>query len=652
MCGIAGFLGFDSLYGDRARVLRAMTSSIVHRGPDAEGAWIDVNSELALGHRRLSILEISDAGAQPMHSTSDRWVLAFNGEIYNHLELRAQLAASGGAPAWRGGSDTETVLACLDAWGVEATLRRLVGMFAMAIWSVQSRTLTLARDRFGEKPLYFAWIGRGEQTLVFGSELRSLELHPAYEARIDRVALARFMRHLCVSDEDSIALGVRKVPPGAMMEFSLSGRGQVRQSFYWELPSPTETTALACSDPEVVSLLDEMLRRAVHGQMLSDVPLGAFLSGGVDSSTVVAIMQSLSSRPVKTFSIGFDEAGFNEAPHAKAVAKYLGTDHTELYVSSESARGVIPELAAVYDEPFADSSQIPTLLVSRLARRHVTVALSGDAGDEVFGGYNRYVLAHRFWPQLRRTPVALRSALGRVLLNLSPSQLERLGNLSGFGRRFVGLGYKLQKAALVASARSEAELYSRLTAIWQDSVVLGVDGADVAWLPEVRVVDPADVSWMMRADIRHYLPSDILVKVDRAAMSTSLETRVPFLDHRLVEWAAMLPLRYKIRREGGQDITKWALRQVLYRYVPTSLIDRPKMGFGIPLAEWLRGPLQSWADSLLDPVNLRSDGFFDEGLIQRRWTEHLSGSRDWEHQLWCVLMFQSWRQGSSGRRYS
>jgi asparagine synthase (glutamine-hydrolysing) len=522
----------------------------------------------------------------------------------------------------------------------------------MAIWSVPSRKLFLARDRFGEKPLYFGWVGVGAQVLVFGSELRSLEQHPAFEARIDRTAVARFMRHLCIGGADSICEGVRKVLPGTIIEFSLSQRGRHLQSAYWELPGHAEAVGSSQDDADVVSTLDVMLHRAVRGQMLSDVPLGAFLSGGVDSSTIVAVMQSMSSRPVKTFSIGFGEDGFDEAPHAKAVAGHLGTDHTELYVSSDAARAVIPELAAVYDEPFADSSQIPTLLVSRLARRHVTVALSGDAGDEIFGGYNRYVLAHRFWPVLRRFPVAIREVAGQALLWMSPSQLESLGKAGGLGRDFVGIGYKLQKAAMVLSARSENDLYSRLTSMWHEPVVLGGGGDVFSWAPKVSLVDAKDFSWMMRADIKHYLPDDILVKVDRAAMSASLETRVPFLDHRLVEWATALPSRFKIRREGGRYLTKWALREVLNRYVPAPLIDRPKMGFGVPVAQWLRGPLQSWADGLLDPVALRSDDLFDEGLVRRRWSEHQLGIRDWGYHLWCVLMFQLWRQGSSGRRYS
>ena len=656
MCGISGFLGFDGLTSDSSSILRAMTDSITHRGPDSDGYWIDPNSQVALGHRRLSIIDLSAAGAQPMRSASGNWVVVFNGEIYNHLELRDELLSAGRAPAWRGHSDTETLLACFEQWGVEATLRRLVGMFAMAVWSVPERKLILARDRFGEKPLYFGWLGSSGTTLVFGSELRVLERHPLFEAKVDRQALARFMRHLCVSGIGSIATGVDKVPPGSMLVFALDRPRQYQSLKYWSLASVGESAeqvsrVSASADAEMLATLDSMLRRSIRGQMLSDVPLGAFLSGGIDSSLIVAIMQRLSDRPVRTFSIGFSEEGYNEAGFAKEVAKSLGTDHTELYVSAETARKVIPELPHIYDEPFADSSQIPTVLVSRLARQHVTVALSGDAGDEVFGGYNRYLLSHRYWPYLRRIPASLRRVAGRAVLSLAPDELERLGRAAGLNRRWAGVASKLQKTARVIGAESLSDLYQKLTTTWEEAVVLGANGLHQNATYELSG-DDRDVSWMMRADLAHYLPSDILVKVDRAAMSTSLETRVPFLDHRLVEWAAALPLHYKIRSEQSGYQTKWLLRQALYQYVPRSLIERPKMGFGIPLADWLRGPLKSWADDLLDVSSLRNDGFLDAELVSRRWSEHRSGARDWEHHLWCVLMFQSWLQSKSGRRYS
>ncbi len=656
MCGIAGFLGFSRSGADVAAILRSMCDSIANRGPDASGYWFDPQAEIALGHRRLSIIDLSSAGAQPMHSESGDLVIVFNGEIYNHLELREELGSSGERSSWRGHSDTETLLACIEHWGVEEALRRAVGMFALAVWSRTDRTLTLARDRFGEKPLYFSWLGEARETLVFGSELRVIERHSLFKPRVNRVALARYMKRLCISGTESIASDVEKVPPGSMLIFRFDNRGSHESVRYWTLPMRQSTAGTASragslDDEQAIAMLDSMLTRSVGGQMLSDVPLGAFLSGGVDSSLIVAVMQQLSNRPVKTFSIGFSEEGFDEARFAKQVAQSLGTEHTEMYVSAETARAVIPDLPHVYDEPFADSSQIPTILVSRLARQHVTVALSGDAGDEVFGGYNRYVLSKRYWPYLRLIPAAARGAAGRMLLQLSPQQIEHLGRAVGLQRRWSGLGSKLQKAARVVSAKTLADLYDKLTTTWDESVVLGVDGES-----NNRSILSADarfdVSSMMRSDLEGYLPSDILVKVDRAAMSTSLETRVPFLDHRLVEWAMSLPLNFKIRSGVDGYQTKWLLRQALYRHVPRGLIERPKMGFGIPLAEWLRGPLMSWADDLLSTSSLHRGNFFDVDIVSRRWTEHRSGQRDWEHHLWCVLMFQSWLDCERGRRYS
>jgi asparagine synthase (glutamine-hydrolysing) len=655
MCGIAGFLGLTAVGGDGQKVLRAMTDALIHRGPDSAGYWIDQSAEIAFGHRRLAIIDLSAAGAQPMTSVSGAWVVIFNGEIYNHLELRSELEIAVGARfIWRGHSDTETLLACLDQWGLQGTIQRLVGMFAIAIWSVRDQQLILVRDRFGEKPLYYAWLSGSEPTLVFGSELKALEQHPAYVARINRNALSLYMQHMCVSGDLSIASGVNKVPPASMLVFKKNRPGEYHRFTYWQITDSTDTAESTRflgeqRDDEAISTLDCLLRRSIRGQMLSDVPLGAFLSGGVDSSAIVAVMQQLAERPIKTFSIGFSESDFDEANYAKMVAASLGTDHTELYVSAESARHVIPELPSIYDEPFADSSQIPTVLVARLARKHVTVALSGDGGDEVFGGYNRYVVANQYWPFLKKVPLRIRKLMSAGLLSLSPSQLRQIAGLLYLNRRWAGIDSKLQKGARVMSADSLLELYQRLTTTWADPVVLDVAAPRMT----ADIGDGAnDVSWMMRADLRTYLPSDILVKVDRAAMATSLETRVPFLDHRVVEWSMSLPLAMKLRKTDGVVTSKWVLRQLLYRYVPRALIDRPKMGFGIPLAEWLRGPLRSWADDLLNAQTIRHEGFFDDRLITRRWTEHRSGKRDWEHHIWCVLMFQSWLRASRYRSYS
>jgi asparagine synthase (glutamine-hydrolysing) len=638
-------------------VLLAMTDAIVHRGPDSGGLWCDEGAQVALGHRRLSIIDLSPSGSQPMTSQSGRWKVVFNGEIYNHLELRAELASSVGRSDWIGHSDTETLLGCLDVWGIEGTLRRLVGMFAFALWSQTDQRLHLVRDRFGEKPLYFGWLRSARDVLVFGSELRALERHPAFETRVDRAALSGYMRSLCVGGEKSIAAGVSKVPPGTVLTFSLASPGAQSSATYWSSVDPSGGALLSSedgiSDEEAITSLDRYLRRSIRGQMLSDVPLGAFLSGGVDSSAVVAVMQALSGRPVKTFSIGFTEAAFDESGYARKVARHLGTDHTDLMVSPERAMQVIPDLGKVYDEPFADSSQIPTLLVSRLAREQVTVALSGDAGDEVFGGYNRYVLAHRHWPLLSRIPAVFRRSAGDMVLRLSPQQLSALGRFFGAEKKLADVGAKIQKAATVLGARTLEDLYRQLTMVWRDPVVLGVPREEEGGASALgRWPEDSDVRRMMHADLCGYLPDDILAKVDRAAMSTSLETRVPFLDHRLVEWSMGLPLRFKIRNVDGKPLSKWLLRQVLYQYVPPSLIERPKMGFGIPLADWLRGPLAEWAESLLDPVVLRAGGFFDAALVQRRWGEHRSGVRDWSHHLWCVLMFQCWLFQKDRSRYT
>lgn len=645
MCGIAGWLGFESA----TVVATMMGDTLVHRGPDDGGSWIDANAGVALVHRRLSILDLSPAGHQPMVSCSGRYVIAFNGEIYNHLELRAELekvGAGGTAPvSWRGHADTETLLAAIEAWGVEATLKKSVGMFALALWDRESRTLTLARDRMGEKPLYYGWQGR---TFLFGSELKALRAHPEFQGEVDRDVLALYLRYNYVPAPYSIYKRIFKLPPGAYATLTASDSPgmQPRLTFYWRvLDAAARPVREELDGATALAELDAALRRAIGGQMVADVPLGAFLSGGIDSSTVVALMQVQSNRPVKTFTIGFHEKGYNEAEHAHAVAAHLGCEHTELYVTPEQAMAVIPHLPDLYDEPFADSSQIPTFLVAQLARQHVTVSLSGDGGDELFGGYNRYFWATRIWRGLGFVPHALRAGMAGAMTGLSPAAWNRLFELAGFmlpaRLRYANPGDKLHKLAEMLGARSPEEVYLYLVSQWKRPTDL-VSGASEPptvltdhqrWAPLERFE-----SRMMYLDQMSYLPDDILVKVDRAAMGVSLETRAPFLDHRMVEFAWQLPMRMKIRDGQG----KWLLRQLLYRYVPREMIDRPKMGFGVPIDVWLRGPLREWAEALLSAERLLREGYFKPEPIREKWQEHLSGRRNWAYYLWTVLMFQSW----------
>lgn len=650
MCGITGFWEAPGRLSVAESVirLRRMTRAILHRGPDDEGEWLDLAAGIALGHRRLSILDLSSAGAQPMVSACRRYVVVFNGEIYNHGLLRKDLAADKGRRGWRGHSDTEVMLAAFERWGVEAALTRFNGMFAFALWDRRERVLHLARDRFGEKPLYYGWMG---DTFLFGSELTALKAHPAWRGEIDRGAVALYMRHNCIPAPYSIYLGIRKLLPAHVLSvpFSNGKRDTPQSRAYWSAKAIAEAGVrhpFSGNEVEAVESLDRLLRDAVALRMEADVPLGAFLSGGIDSSTVVALMQAQSSRPVKTFSIGFHEEGYNEAKHAKAVARHLGTEHTELYVTPEEAMAVVPRLPEIYDEPFADSSQIPTFLVSKMTRQHVTVALSGDGGDELFVGYNRYFWGRSNWHKIGWMPKSARMAMARGLTALSPQGWDKIFASMGpvLPRRLRPTlpGDKIHKLAGILACASPEEMYSGLVSHWTpESVVLGASELPTALTDHGQWADIPDFTQcMMFLDLVSYLPDDILAKVDRASMAVSLEARVPLLDHRVAEFVWCLPLAMKIREGQG----KWILRQVLYNYVPKELTERPKMGFGVPIDAWLRGPLREWAENLLDEARLKQEGFFASEPIRTKWREHLSGRRNWAHHLWDVLMFQAWHK--------
>jgi asparagine synthase (glutamine-hydrolysing) len=647
MCGIAGFIDCSRTLGSAAlqdTVMR-MANTLHHRGPDDEGCWVDAETGLALGFRRLSIIDLSPEGHQPMLSATGRYIVAFNGEIYNHADLRQELSDGRGDTAFRGHSDTEVMLAAIERWGMEQAVRRFVGMFAFAVWDRQERLLYLGRDRIGEKPLFYGWMA---ETFLFGSELKALRAHPAFRSEIDRDALASYTRYGYVPAPYAIYKSIHKLIPGTLLTLNPSGDKTLPSPrAYW---SPTEIAEAGAADSSALDetaaadQLESLLRQAIRQQMVADVPLGAFLSGGIDSSTVVALMQAQSTRPVKTFAIGFHEADYNEAVYAQAVARHLGTEHTELYVTPAEAMGVICKLPSLYDEPFGDSSQIPTFLVSQLARRKVTVSLSGDGGDELFAGYSRYTLIASLWNKIRWMPFPLRHATAGVLDQLASPRWDRTFNrlqalLPLKRERYYPFGRKARTFAdLVATVESPEGVYHSWLAKTHGSPVLGATPRGVLSNGKLAVNLANSMQRLMFFDMISYLPDDILVKVDRASMGVSLESRAPFLDHRVVEFAWRVPVSMKVRH--GQR--KWLLRQVLYRYVPPELVERPKVGFSVPMEAWLRGPLSEWAESLINEVRLRKEGFFEVAPIRNKWEEHLAGDQNWQSSLWNVLMFQAW----------
>lgn len=641
MCGLAGILTRYSLHDDLYRAVKAMSESLLHRGPDDGDVWVDEGAGIALGHRRLAVIDLSTAGHQPMTSVSGRYVILFNGEIYNHLELRRTLCAISGGISWRGHADTETLLAAIEQWGIEETLCRSVGMFAIALWDRHERVLTLARDRIGEKPLYYGWQG---EAFLFGSELKAIKAHPAFKPVINRGALALLLRHNYIPAPHSIYEGIHKLPAGTFLQTSLD-RLEAEVVPYWSLAEVAESgmsSPFSGSDADALDSLETHLSSAVRGQMMADVPFGALLSGGIDSTVIAALMQATSTKPVRTFTIGFDEFEYDEARHARAVATHLGTDHTELQVNGEDALALVPQMPAMYDEPFADSSQLPTHLVMKLARQHVAVALSGDAGDEMFGGYNRYSFAPKVWRHVGRLPLPLRRMLGAGLTTFHTGTVNRLLG-PWAGRAGIALpGDKAHKLGLrLRKMRSIDELYVSLVSEWPQADTLVLGGHVPTNLLEQRdrwptLADP--VARMMALDGLTYLPDDILAKVDRAAMAVSLETRAPFLDRDVVEFAWSLPMHMKIRDGKG----KWLLRRLLDRYVPPALVARPKMGFGVPLDTWLRGPLRDWAESLLSADRLYSEGYINPVPVRAAWQAHLQCQASYGNRLWSVLMFQAW----------
>ncbi|MFZ5571241.1 MAG: asparagine synthase (glutamine-hydrolyzing) [Thermodesulfobacteriota bacterium] len=649
MCGITGFVATETSRIEYGEILERMARTMAHRGPDDQGVWYDEAAGVGLAHRRLAIIDLSADGHQPMISPSGRYVMAYNGEVYNFARLRHDLENR--QIHWRGHSDTEVMLAAMDSWGIETSVKQFIGMFAFAVWDRKERTLILCRDRLGIKPLYY---GRYRNGFLFGSELKPLIAHPDFRPCVDRNALTLFFRHNYIPAPYSIYRDVRKLMPGTLLRLPhevLRGDKEIPlPEPYWsagDIAEAGQRRPLSISDAEAVQRLDELLKDAVGRRMISDVPIGAFLSGGIDSSTVVALMQAQSSRKVRTFSIGFREEGYDEARHAREVAAHLGTDHTELYVTAEDALGVIPELPRLYDEPFADSSQVPTYLLSKLTREHVTVSLSGDGGDELFGGYNRYFWGRNIWKTAGRLPRRIRKGAAGMLQRISPLSWDAF--LQPIIRRLPGRfkldmpGDRVHKLAAVLASNDPEDMYQLLLSHWNHPERMVVDGKE----PPTGITQKERHPFlgefthtMMYLDLVNYLPDDILTKVDRASMGVALEARVPMIDHRVVEFAWRLPLSMKIREGRG----KWILRKVLDGYVPRDLVERPKTGFGIPIDSWLRKELREWAEDLLAEKCLGEEGFLHPGPIRQKWREHLSGQRNWQYHLWDVLMFQAWKK--------
>lgn len=649
MCGITGFWDISrQISTDYLPVIvQQMSKSLIHRGPDDGGSWVDGEVGIALGHRRLSIVDLSPQGHQPMISSNGRYVIVFNGEVYNFPELRKQLQSLG--YSFCSHSDTEVMLSAICEWGVLEATKRFNGMFAFAVWDSQERVLHLGRDRIGEKPLYYGWCGH---TFIFASELKAFKVHPDFQPKINRDALALFLRFSYIPAPYSIYQGIYKLPPATLL--SWNGTTIHPQPVpYWSAKIAAESGVaypFTGSENEAIVHLEELLKDAIKMRMLADVPLGAFLSGGIDSSTIVALMQSQSQQPVKTFSIGFHEQDYNEAEYAKSVAQHLGTDHRELYVTSDEAMAVIPKLPSLYDEPFSDPSQVPTFLISQLARNHVTVSLSGDGGDELFAGYKRYFLASSIWQKIGWIPQTVRHSTAKALTSVSAQTWNRgFEPINTILPAKLNFGDKLHKLASILAVSHPDTMYADLVSPLQEPEKVVIDSSQLSTVfsdGNLWASLPNFTERMMYLDLISYLPGDILVKVDRATMGVSLEGRIPFLDHRVVEFAWQIPLSMKIRGNQG----KWLLRQVLYKYVPKELIERPKMGFGIPIGAWLRGPLRDYAEDLLDESRLRREGYFHPQPIRQKWDEHQNGDRNWQHHLWVILMFQAWLAEESGGR--